>query len=78
MMKRDYDMKVYARAYEEGDLVDILDTATVTGKCRKLSHSWKGPSIVIMKLSSYLYRVKTKAAVMEPYAQGGRSSGLPS
>ena len=58
-MKRDYDMKVYARAYEEGDIVDILDTATVKGKYRKLSHSWKGPGVVIKKLSSYLYRVKT-------------------
>ena len=58
-MKRDYDLKVYARAYDKGDLADILDTATVKGKCRKLSPSWKGPGIVIKKLSSYLYRVKT-------------------
>ena len=28
-MKRDYDLKVHSRAYEEGDLVYILDTATV-------------------------------------------------
>ena len=38
--------------------------ATVKGKCRKLSPSWKGPGKVIKKLSPYLYRVKTKAAVM--------------
>ena len=42
----------------------ILDTATDKGKCRKLSPSWKGPGIVVKKLSPYLYRVKTKAAVM--------------
>ena len=30
-MKRDYDLKVYSRAYEEGDLIYILDTATVKG-----------------------------------------------
>ena len=32
----------------------ILDTATVKGKCRKLSPSWKGPGIVIKKLSPFL------------------------
>ena len=52
-------MKVYARPYEEGYPVDILNTVTVKRKCRKLSHSWRGPGIVIKKLSSYLYRVKT-------------------
>ena len=50
-MKRDFNLKVYSRAYEEGDLVYILDTATVKGKCRKLSPSWKGPVIVMKKLS---------------------------
>ena len=63
-MKRDNGLKVYSRAYEEGDLVYILDTGTVKGKCRKLSPSWKGTGIVIKKLSPYLYRVTTKAAVM--------------
>nr|XP_022311006.1 uncharacterized protein LOC111116314 [Crassostrea virginica] len=52
------------RGAEEGDLVYILDTATVKGKCRKLSPSWKGPGIVVKKLSTYHYRLKTKAAVM--------------
>ena len=41
-----------------------MDTPTVKGTCRKLSPFWKGPGIVIRKLSPYLYRVKTKAAVM--------------
>ena len=63
-MKRDYVLKVYSRTFEEGDLVYVLDTATVKRKCRKLSPSWKGPGIVIKKLSRYLYRIKTKAAVM--------------
>ena len=30
-MKQDYDVKVYSLAYKEGDLVYILDTATVKG-----------------------------------------------
>ena len=29
MKWKDYDVKVYSRAYKEGDLVYILDTATV-------------------------------------------------
>ena len=41
-MKRDYGLKVFSRAYEEVDLVYILDTATVKGKCRKLRTSWGG------------------------------------
>ena len=49
----DYDLKFYSRAYKEGDLVYILETANVTGKCRKLSPSWKGTGIVIKKLSPY-------------------------
>ncbi|XP_061166034.1 uncharacterized protein LOC133174958 [Saccostrea echinata] len=54
-MKRDYDLKVCARTYHEGDLVYVLDTATVKGKSRKLSPSWKGPGIILKKLSSHLY-----------------------
>lgn len=42
----------------------MLDTAPVKGKCRKLSPSWKGPGIILKRLSPYLYRVKTKTAVM--------------
>ena len=57
-------MKTYFRAYKEGGLVYIWDTATVKGKCRKLSPSRKGTDIVIKKLSPYLYRVKNKAAVI--------------
>ena len=36
-MKRDYDLRVNVRSYSVGDCVYILDTATVKGKCRKLS-----------------------------------------
>lgn len=30
--KRDYDVKLYTRAYKEGDLVNVLDTAKVKGR----------------------------------------------
>ena len=50
-MKRDYDVKVRVRELKLGDLVYQLDTATVKGKTRKLSPSWKGPGVVIEKLT---------------------------
>ena len=47
-----------------GDLVYQLDTATIKGKSRKLSPSWKGPGVVIEKLTPYLYRIKLKRAIL--------------
>ena len=62
-MKRDYDLRVLERSYEEGDLVYLLDTASVKGKCRKLSPPWKGPSVITKKVSASLFRVKLKNAI---------------
>jgi hypothetical protein len=45
-MKRDYDVKILEKQYKKGDLVYVLDTASIKGKCRKLSPPWKGPGIV--------------------------------
>ena len=39
-MKRNYDVQVLERVYEEGDLVYIHDTAVLKGKCRKLCALW--------------------------------------
>ena len=57
-MKRDYDLKIFSRVYDVGDLIYVLDTATIKGQCKKLGHPWKGPGIVINRFTSYLYRVK--------------------
>ena len=62
-MKRSYDLKILLRPYAEGDLVYILDTAIAKGQCRKLTSPWKGPGIIVTKLSAYLYRVKLRKAV---------------
>lgn len=56
-MKRDYDVKVRVRELKPGDLVYQLDTATIKGKSRKLSPSWKVPGVVKEKLTPYLYRI---------------------
>jgi hypothetical protein len=44
--------------------VYLLDTATVKGKCQKLSPSWKGPGLIVQKLSDHLYRVRTRKLVI--------------
>jgi hypothetical protein len=63
-MKRDYDVKVRVRELKPGDLVYQLDTATIKGKSRKLSPSWKGPGVVLEKLTPYLYRIKLKRVIL--------------
>ncbi|XP_076468980.1 uncharacterized protein LOC143299580 [Babylonia areolata] len=62
-MKRNYDLKILLRPYAEGDVVYLLDTAASKGKCRKLCSPWKGPGVIVKKLSAYLYRVKLRNAV---------------
>ena len=57
-------MSVRVRELKLGDLVYQLDTATVKGKTRKLSPSWKGPGVVIEKLTPYLYKIKLKQGII--------------
>ena len=62
-MKRNYDLRVLLRPYAEGDIIYLLDTASVKGKSRKLSAPWKGPALIVKKLYAYLYREKLRNAV---------------
>ena len=62
-IKKNYDLKILLRPYAEGDVVYLLDTAVSKGQSRKLSSPWKGPAIIIKKLSSYIYRVKLHKSV---------------
>lgn len=63
-MKRNYDLRILERSYAVKDPVYILDKAAVKGECKKLGPPWKGPGVVVAKLSAYLYRVKLRNAVM--------------
>ncbi|MCU7901933.1 MAG: DDE-type integrase/transposase/recombinase [Candidatus Thiodiazotropha sp. (ex Lucinoma aequizonata)] len=63
VMKRNYDLRVLQRTYEEGDAVYILDTAVTKGKSRKLCPPWKGPGIIAKKITPSLFRVKFKNAI---------------
>ena len=65
--KRDYDLKVVSNQYCPGDLVYQLDTASVKGKFRKLSPSWKGRGVITRRITTYLYQVKFKKTVLTPY-----------
>jgi len=62
-MKRNYDLRILTRPFEKGDVVHLLDTASIKGKCKKLSSPWKGPGIIVKKFSAYIYRVKLRNAV---------------
>ena len=63
-MKRNYDLRLLERSFQVGDKVYLLDTAATKGKCKKLCSPWKGPGIVIEKLSAVLFRVKLRNSVM--------------
>jgi transposase InsO family protein len=60
-MKRDYDVRIREQDYKPSDLFYVLDTAKIKGRAKKLDPPWKGPGIVVEKLSSYVYTVKLKA-----------------
>ncbi|VDH99607.1 Hypothetical predicted protein [Mytilus galloprovincialis] len=62
-MKKDYDLRVLERQYAPGDLVYVLDTAQIKGKSKKLSSPWKGPGIIIGKITPFVYKVKLQRVV---------------
>ena len=63
-MKRDYDLRgVVKRNNQVKDIVYLLDTAVLKGNCRKLSSPWKGPAILIERLSAALFRVQLRKSM---------------
>ena len=60
IMKRIYDRRTVKKTYKKGDVVYVLDTAAVKGKCRQLSANLKGPGLILEVLSPYLYKVKLR------------------
>jgi hypothetical protein len=58
--KRDYDLKVCERTYAAGDVVYIIDTTVPKGKCAKLRPQWKGPGLVVKKITDYVYKILFK------------------
>lgn len=50
-MKRDYDVRIRQVEYKPGDLVYILNMANRKGKSKKLESPWKGPGVVLAKIT---------------------------
>ena len=76
-MKRNYDLRILQRTYAVKDPVYILDKASVKGECKKLGIVWKGPGIIVTKLSAYLYRVKVRNALNHDMIKLCRDRKLP-
>jgi hypothetical protein len=62
-MKRDYDVRLHKTAYKPGYLVYILDMAQLKGQNKKLDSPWKGPGIVLEKITAYVYKVKLEKRI---------------
>ncbi len=59
-MKRQYDVKVLEKRYQVGDPVYILDLASIKGKSKKLCPPWKGPGVIVERITAATFRVKVK------------------
>ena len=57
LMKRDYDIRTNMRSFKEGDVVYVLNTASVKAKCKKLTPTWKGPGVITRKITDYTYKI---------------------
>lgn len=63
-MKRSYDLRgILRRPFKKGEIVYLLDTAVLKGKCRKLCKPWKGPAIIVERISSSLFRVQLRKSM---------------
>ena len=58
MMKRDYDTNMKQFEYQPGEFVYMLNTAHLKGRAKKLDPPWKGPGIVIERITSYVYKIR--------------------
>ena len=63
-MKRDYDIKMKKTEYQPGNLVYNLQTAQIKDRNKKLDPPWKGPGIVAVKVTSYVYKVKLEMVII--------------
>jgi hypothetical protein len=63
-MKLDCDVKILEKQYQKGDLVYVLDTAIIKGKCKNLSPPWKGPGVVLDRLTPCIYKIKLQRVIL--------------
>ena len=58
--KSKYDLRILQRQYEVGDVVYLLHHSTDLSTSKKLKLIWKGPGVVVKKITSYLYTVRLR------------------
>lgn len=57
--KKNYDTQVATNNYEKGDIIYCRDQTKTIGQCPKLkAKQWKGPYLIIEKLSELLFKIK--------------------
>ena len=52
-MSREYDLRTLEKQYSNGDLVYVFNSCISKDKSKKLSPVWKGPVIIVVKLSAF-------------------------
>jgi len=62
--KKAYDIKLYQKTYNIGDIVYHIDSATRIGQSKKLRSPWKGPYLIVKVLSPVLYRIRQRKKEM--------------
>ena len=58
--KKTYDLRIFERMYNSGDLVYLLNNSMDAGLSRKLKPIYKGPYVVTEVLSPSLYRIEDR------------------
>ena len=62
--KRSYDIRIIHKHYDPGDAVYILNKTPVEGIPKKLLPVYKGPALVVERLSSFIYRCRLRQKML--------------
>ena len=61
-----YDRHALLRQFAPDDLVYLLTPVVPPGRSRKFAHFWRGPYLVLEKLSDVIYRIRDTEAPFRP------------
>ena len=53
------NVRTLEKQYSKGDLVYVLNSGIPKGKSKKLSPVWKGPVIIVVKLSAFYIKLNS-------------------
>lgn len=63
-MERDYDIRIRKVEYKPGNLVYTLNMAHTKGRNKKLDSPWKGPGVVLQRITACVYHVQLEKSVI--------------